>query len=58
MMHITLKRLEASLWRSLEVRWGEGWLGWDILVETGVWGGGMGFGTVGGWTGVGIKSGV
>jgi len=29
----------------------------DILVEKG-WGGGMGSGTVGGWTGRGIKSGV
>jgi hypothetical protein len=26
-------------------------------VETGLWGGGMECGTVGGWTGVGIKSG-
>jgi hypothetical protein len=31
---------------------------WDILEETGGWSGGMGCGTVGGWTGRGIKSGV
>jgi hypothetical protein len=30
--------------------------GVDILVETGGWGVGMGCGTVGGWTGRGIKS--
>jgi hypothetical protein len=32
MIHLTLKRLEAS--GSLEIRWSSGW-GWDILVETG-----------------------
>jgi len=30
----------------------------DILLETGVWGGGMGCGTVRGWSGRGIKYGV
>jgi len=55
-MHLTLKRLEAP--GSLEVWWG-GWDG-DILVEmrVGGWGGGMGYGTVRGWTRRGIKSGV
>jgi hypothetical protein len=54
-MHLTLKRLEAP--GSLEVWWvGVG--GRDILVVTEVWGGGMGCGTVRGWTGKGIKPGV
>ena len=59
MKHLTLHRLEAP--GSLEV-----WLvgSGGILVETGRWGGGVGYGTVGGWTGAGgrlrggIKSGV
>ena len=46
MMHLTLKRLEAP--GNLLVRWGGGG---DIHVETGVWGEGMGCGTVGGWMG-------
>jgi hypothetical protein len=50
MMHLTLKRLEAP--GNLEVWWGG-----DILVETGQEGG-MGCGTVGGWTRRGRKSGV
>jgi len=51
-MHLTLKRLEAP--GSLEVWWG-GW-GGDIIVESGDGaGGGMGCGTVGGWTRRGIK---
>jgi len=51
-MHLTLKRLEAP--GSLEVWWGG-----DLLLETGSGqGGGMGCGTVRGWTGSGIKSGV
>jgi hypothetical protein len=45
MMHLTLKILEVP--GSLEVRWGGGWSG-DIHVETGGWGGGMGYGTIGG----------
>jgi hypothetical protein len=39
MMHLTLKRLEAP--GNLEVRCGGGW---DILMETGVVGGGEGVG--------------
>jgi hypothetical protein len=50
MMHLTLKRLEAS--ESLEVRWVGGG---DIHMETEGWGGGMECGTVGGWTGTGDK---
>jgi hypothetical protein len=53
MMHLTVKRLEVAA-GSLEVRWGG-----DIHVETGEWGGGMGYGTIGGWTVEGgIKYGV
>jgi hypothetical protein len=52
MIHLTLKRLEAP--GSLEVRWGGGGGGGgDIHVETGVWGGSMGCGIVGGWIGGG-----
>jgi hypothetical protein len=47
MMYLTLKRLEAP--GSLEVRWGGGG---DIHMETGSWGGGTGYGTVRGRTGV------
>jgi hypothetical protein len=53
-MHLTLKRLEASGSREVLVGWGVG--GGDILVEIG--GGGMGCGTVNGWTQRGIKSGL
>jgi hypothetical protein len=54
-MHLTLNRLEAP--GSLEVWLGRRVGGGDILVETGVWGGDIGCGTVGEWTGVGgIKS--
>jgi hypothetical protein len=51
MMDLTLKRLEAP--GNLEVRWG---VGGDIPVDTGVWGGGMGCGTVNGWTRVGREN--
>ena len=51
-MHLTLKRLEAP--GSLEIWW-RGGGGGDILLETGGWGGGMGWGTVRGWAGRGIK---
>jgi hypothetical protein len=51
MMYLTLKRLEAP--GNLEVRWDRGG---DIHVETGGWEGGMGYGTVRGWTERGIKS--
>jgi hypothetical protein len=46
MMHLTLKRLEVP--GSLEVRWGWGWghPQGDRMCR-----GGMGYGTVGGWTG-------
>jgi hypothetical protein len=50
MMYLTLKRLEAP--GGLEVRWGGGW---DIHVETGGWGGGVGCGTVIGQMGGGNK---
>jgi hypothetical protein len=40
MMHLTLKWLEAP--GSLEVWWGRGGRGGDILAETGEQGGGMG----------------
>jgi hypothetical protein len=53
MMHLTLRRLEAT--ESLEVRCGGGG---GIHVETERWGGGMGCGTVKGWTGGGMKYGV
>jgi hypothetical protein len=53
MMHLTLKRLEAP--GSLEVRWGGSVGVWNIHMETGVWGGGMGYGTARGWTGRGDK---
>ena len=52
-MYLTLKRLEAP--GSLKVGRGGGW---DILVETGDWGGGVKWGTVGGCTWREIKSGV
>jgi hypothetical protein len=38
MVHLTLKRLEAP--GSLEIRWGGEWV---IYIETGEWGGDMGF---------------
>jgi len=53
-MHLTLMRLGAP--GNLEVWWG--WWGGDIIVETGEQGGGVRYGTVGEWTGKGIKSGV
>jgi hypothetical protein len=55
-MHLTLKRLEGP--GSLEIWWSGEFRGVDIFIETEVQGGGMGFGTVRGSTGNGIKSGV
>jgi hypothetical protein len=46
-MHLTLKRLKAP--GSLEVRWG-GWWEWAYPYGDREYGGGMGCGTVGGWT--------
>jgi len=54
-MHLTLKRMEAP--EDLEV-YGWGMAGVDILVETGVQGGGMGCGRFGGWIWSRRKSGV
>jgi hypothetical protein len=55
-MYLTLNRLEGP--GSLEIWWGGGCLGEDILMETGEEGGVMGCGTVRGWTRRGITSGV
>jgi hypothetical protein len=55
MMHLILKRLEVPrCFRS----GGLGMEGRAILIETGVWGRGMGWGIVRVWTWRGIKSGV
>jgi hypothetical protein len=54
-MYLTLKRLEAPT--GLEVWWG-GVVGGSIFVEKGAWGRGMRCGRVGGWIGLGIKSGL
>jgi hypothetical protein len=48
MMHLTLKRLEAP--GSLKGRWGGRW---GHPRGDRVWAGGMGYGTVRGWTGWG-----
>jgi hypothetical protein len=54
MMHLTLKRLEAP--GSLEVRWGGVWGLWGGNPHGyRGWGGGMGCGTVRGWTWGGDK---
>jgi hypothetical protein len=55
MKHLTLKRLGAP--GSLEVRWSGGW-GWGHPHGDREWGGGIRYGTIGGWIRGGIKYGV
>ena len=55
-MHLFFERLEVP-W-SRKVAWGEGWGRWGHPHGDGVGGGGMGCGTVRGWTRRGIKPGL